>query len=189
METAMKVIPPLSKDLVDYVRTLLKMRLAHKPKPDTTYQSGDVFYIGNDDEGHVVLTKDYEVLYFVRYKKVGDAHLNFGRQVLLWRCKDSDDVVGGFAQKIFFNYLLPKYGSLIADEEQTKRGQAFWQNAMVSAQRENLFVYMLDRRNSSPTLTRLRTEEDRQDASKVLWGSTDDFMKTFAIISKNEIKI
>jgi hypothetical protein len=186
-ETATKIVPDLETNLVQYVREKLQEKLnSSSIKPKWNWQGAPVYEIGDSENGYVVLWDNNEVQYFVRVRRIRHNGFRLGRQVLLWRNPKSE-VTNGFAQKVFFSVLLPKYGALIADKEQTKNGSAFWGNAIVSAFDRNLHVYFLDRRSRKTQLTELLDEDDLGKYRKELWGTTPSHLLTFAIISKTPL--
>ena len=184
--TATKIVGDLPESLVSYEKGVIASKLkARTAKPDSTYRGGDVYILGTSDDGYVVLTHEDKVVYFVHYQRVKLPKFTSGRQVLLWRDPSSGQVSDGFAQKIFFDFLLPQYGVLVADTEQTRRGATFWSNAMVRAlSSAALHVYLYDGRGSKPKLTALKSEEDISANAKSLWGESEDHLRTFAVISR-----
>lgn len=181
-----KIVPDLTTNLVDYVRQKLLQRVKKNPKPDWTYKNGDVYEFGDSENGYIVLVSEDQVDYFVRIKRISHNRLRLGRQVLLWRNRDSD-ASGGFAQVVFFTRLLPRYGALIADKEQTKNGSQFWQNAVISALGRNLYVYFLDRRSRQTKLIPIDDLDDLQEHHAELWGKSRAHLLTFVVISQKEL--
>ncbi|MGD0511539.1 MAG: hypothetical protein ABSA33_06930, partial [Candidatus Micrarchaeaceae archaeon] len=113
-----------------------------------------------------------------------------GRQVIVWRNKEVySGASAGFASKIFFEYLLPKYKALVADKEQSPDGYAFWHYALREAFSRNKFVYFLNRRSTPNTLARLPTYDDVLEHEHDLWGEEDGHLRTFAVISEIPLAI
>jgi hypothetical protein len=185
-DEATKVVPDLESTLVQYVRTKLKEKIKLGAKPFATYRGASIYKFGDDETGYIVLVHSNEVVYFVRHRRIRYGGFRLGRQVLLWRDKRNDPVTGGFAQTVFFNILLPRYGALIADKEQTRNGAAFWSNAIISAFTRGLHVYCLDRRGKV-TLTELKNESDVEGFAPVLWGTTKAHLLTFGVISNKPL--
>ena len=177
-EVATKLIPNLDPALIEYVRTRLKDRIEnHGLKPTAHYS------------GYIVLFYEGIVHYFVRYKRVRHNGLRIGRQVLLWRNRELHEVTGGFAQRVFFDFLLPRYGALIADKEQTTNGSLFWRNAIQGAFARRLHVYCLDRRSRKTNLTELFDNDDVDEYRKILWGREPQHLLTFAVIANQELTL
>lgn len=187
-ETATKIIPDLGSDLIKYVQKHLKDRILGKKKPIGQYRGGDVYQFGDAENGYIVLVEDNEVAYFVRHRRISHNGFRLGRQVLLWRNSDSQ-ATNGFAQTVFFNILLPKYGALIADKEQTRNGAAFWANAIVSAFSRSLHVYFLDRRSRKTQLIELLNDADVEKHRHDLWGNQRQHLLTFAVISNHKLQL
>lgn len=182
-----KIIEPLGPELAEYVTKLLRSKIG-KVKPIDTYLGANVYHLGDNQIGYVVLEEDGEVIYFVRYRMIKHNGLQLGRQVLVWREKESF-ASRGFAKKIFFDFLLAKFKALVADQEQTKDGRAFWQYALGEAFTRNLYVYFLDRRSSPNKLIALTDIADAKKYEPQMWGTTEGHKRTFAVISKIPLKL
>lgn len=183
-----KIIKDLPTSLVDDVRIHLKAKIEKHLKPKWVYRGADVYEFGDTETGYVVLWADNEVQYFVRFKRIRHNGFRLGRQVLLWRNKDSL-ATAGFARKVFFDVLLPRYGALIADKEQTRNGAAFWANAIGNALDRKLYVYCLDRRSRQTKLTRLDKPHLVDDFAPILWGNDAQHLLTFAVISNKKLAL
>ena len=188
--TSSKLIPDLETSLVEYVKEKLKEKLAkHSAKKISTYRGADVYSFGDDENGYITLVSDNQVVYFVRVRRIRHNGFRLGRQVLLWRDPQAGLVTSGFAQRVFFNILLPRYGALIADKEQTRNGAAFWSNACDAALARGLNVYCLDRRSRKSVLTKLEDSEALDAFAKTLWGNTPAHSLTFAVISNKRLTL
>lgn len=186
---ATKLIPDLGQDLINDTLLYLRKKITSSAaKPLYKYRGADVYEFGDDGVRFTVLVHNDKVVYFVRYKRVRYSGFKLGRQVLLWRDKNNDPVTGGFAQKVFFGTLLPRYGTLIADKEQTKNGAAFWSNAILGAFARGLKVYCLDR-VSKVQLTELTNEQEVEAHADKLWGTTNAHHYTFAVISQKPLTV
>jgi len=60
-------------------------------------------------------------------------------QIALWR-RTGSPFVQKLTTRIFFTYLLPKYGCILSDAQQTQDGNTFWINRMAEATRMGLRV-------------------------------------------------
>lgn len=185
---ATKIIQDLPRSLVETVRIYLNLKRAKGLKPIGSYRGAQLYRFGDDGEGFLALVHNDKIVYFVRHRRIRYGGFKLGRQVLLWRDKTNDPVTGGFAQKVFFDILLPKYGALIADKEQTSNGAAFWSNALLGALARNLRIYCLDRRGKV-TLTELKDESDIETFAPVLWGTTPAHLYTFGVISNKPLSL
>jgi hypothetical protein len=191
MEKASLIIPDLESELVNYVRSKLSEKLASKRVIILgKYRGASIYNFGDDQNGYVTLVHNGNVVYFVRYKRIRHNGFKLGRQVLLWRDRDHQDLVtNGFAQYVFFNLLLPRFGALIADKEQTRNGSAFWTNACIVALDKGLKVYCLDRRSRKTQLSQIQNHEDLEIFAPILWGKTPQHLLTFAVISQNLLSL
>jgi hypothetical protein len=188
-EESTLLVDPLSSNLVVYVRALLRKRLEKESAPSFTYRGGEVFVIATrSGEEYVALRVAGELAYFVQHKPVKAAGLDFGRQVLVWRCRNTAASVG-FANHVFFKLLLPQYRALISDVEQTPNGMAFWQWSLDHAMKQGDNCYLLDRRARPYLLTELRTWEDVNSHQDTLWGRTEGHLHTHAVISTTPLRL
>lgn len=179
-----QIIPPLLDAALLAIRKALRVKLQRKnSQPLEQYKGADVHQLGDDQNGYVILCRGEDVLYFVRYRRVSHNGFSLGRQILLWR-SSIDPASVGFASHIFFDYLLPKYGALVADKQQTERGAYFWTSALEDALQRRLHVYMLDRRSRNTQLVPLGSRQDIVDRKHILWGPTPAHQLVFAVISK-----
>lgn len=187
-EIATQLIGELDDSIITDAKEKLTILIKKGLKPVFEYNESPVYHYGDSEKGSYCLTVDNEVVYFVRYKKIGHNGMRFGRQVLVWNDKNCVESVG-FPSYLFFNFLLPKFGSLIADQEQTVRGQRFWMFAVKKAMDDGLFVYILDRRNRENTLTLITSYPQYRIASKGVWGTSDSFRRVFMVISQKPLQI
>lgn len=193
-ESGTKIIDALESELTDWATNKLAGMIRDgRGRKIGTYEGTPIYRIGDEGEGYVVLYHQDEVIYFVRHRRIRHNGNLFGRQVLVWR---NDDIEGsggpaaGFALYCFFKLLLPRYKALIADQEQTKRGRAFWQYALREAFQRNLYVYYLDRRSTPNRLIELREwREAYETYAKELWGYSEGHKRTFAVVSLKPIAL
>lgn len=191
METATVQVDSLDRNLIDYVRTKVKSDIhTRNAKPREQYHDMDVYFLGDDNTGYIVLYDDVDedVLYFVEYKKVSHSGLTAGRQVLVWANKQRP-ATAGFARHVFFLFLLPKYKILFADTEQTLAGERFWQYSMSHALTLGNHVYAFDRRTNPSTLLPIISVRDIDTHRNLLWGKTPEHSKTFAVISQSALTL
>lgn len=183
-----KIIPDLSLDVPRIEKFFLSKT---EKQPAAGQWDGVPFYeLGDRGVGYICLATSDQLLYFVRHKLVRNNKLRLGRQVLVWR--DPEHVhpaASGFAKHVFLNILLPKYKALIADQEQTKNGAAFWQHMLREAFQKNLYVYMLDRRSSPNVLVPFSSYKDVVSNRDKLWGTTEGHRRCCAVISKVELSL
>ena len=187
---ATKIISPLTESNIRlFLDRLYKKLKGPSAKYIGKYRGGRVYAFGDLQVGYVVLVdEDGDIVYFVRHKRVSHNALRLGRQVLLWRHSGSL-ISYGFAQHIFFDYLLPEYGALISDKEQTRDGKRFWSNAIAHALDLKKKVYFLDRRYNSNTLHPIESSRDVKRYENDIWGTKAQHIYTFAVISNQELTL
>ncbi|QRE00252.1 hypothetical protein [Burkholderia phage BCSR5] len=191
-ETATQLIPKLDDTLHQFVIKKLKEKIKKDPTPWSTWRSSHIYWFGDTSTGYYCLEHEGDILYFVRYKAIKANKMRFGRQILVWRnrtLKGSESA--GFAKEIFFNVLLPKFKALIADQEQTQDGMAFWQHALSEAinQSYRFHSYFLDRRATPNVLHEIQSYADVLKYDKELWGTSEGHRRTFAVISTVPLEI
>jgi hypothetical protein len=114
----------------DFARKVLRK------KKEVIEDSADyeIFRTGNQD-GYIVLyvKASKSIGYLVRFetlkKKLTDTTVT---QVALWR-DPRIAYASGVTKKIFFGYLLREWPAVMSDQQQTTRGQEFWQTRMAEA--------------------------------------------------------
>ena len=130
MPQLIKELPTLdAKLLTDQCRAALRDGTATVVKKfdETT----SLFHVAHGADGIYFLKSD-DFDYLCRYRRV-DLPLdvipgkNKGiRQVLIKRCRTTNVYANGIAHDIFWDILLPKFGVLVSDCEQTEDGRRFW---------------------------------------------------------------
>lgn len=99
-------------------------------------KDGTTFFCLDSDTKRVTYYLKYEV---AKHSQLGQ----YVWQSMVWTDLNCD-YIRGFPQKIFFDFLLPKYGCIVTDSEQTWYGQRFWQLRISEALKKGLFVYYFD---------------------------------------------
>lgn len=187
MIEATQLINDLGQDIIERITKVIKEKIKNK-ESHGKYIGADVYKFGDLGAGYIVLARGLAILYLVRYEKVRHNSFHLGRQVLVWR--NADDPSGaGFAMHVFEDYLLPKFGSLISDTQQTRNGFGFWQTAILRAFKSNKHVYFLDRRSTPNKLVELSDMEDVVKHKADIWGHDEGHKRTFAIISNKPLRI
>lgn len=101
---------------------------------------------GDGENGWIILfnIKKETADYVVRYKAENRPWMNRTvTQCIIWRQQGSI-FVQGLTQRMFFDYLLPRYKTIISDKEQTDFGHRFWVDRMAQANARGLFVGIVD---------------------------------------------
>jgi hypothetical protein len=187
-EKAIKLIPDINIDLVNYVKTKIAQKLKKHTLPAGKYKGADIYKFGDTENGYVVLVDEGEVIYFVKYKRVKFNGTRYARQVLVWRNTNTAASIG-FADFVFFKRLLPTFKCLISDQLQTEQGKRFWLFAIDKAVQEHLYVYLFDRSTRPMVLTLLPTIDSIKTHTKTLWGKLEKDALRLLITSISPIKL
>ena len=181
--SAPKQIDPLDDKTMEYLfKRVESAYLKGKTKIIGPYKGSTIFTFGDNENGYYGLIRpDNELLYAVKYTSVTPRR--FGRQVLVARRRTHTDAAR-IAEHIFFELLLPRFGALTTDTQQTERGQDFWTYVVSDAFEKNLHVYRIDHFKSvGSKLTYLPTIEDFNSIVASTWGKTDWYLTKGIIIS------
>lgn len=192
-EYATKLIPDFDLSRTDqWFQELKNIVSRKKPTHIKKYPDelgGDLFTTGDNSNGYYYLQVDGEIVYFVRYRLVKANGNKFGRQVLVAR-KASSIEANKVAIHIFYEYLLPRFGALITDTQQTRHGKQFWMYALGEAFEKKMYVYCLDRRGTPNTLDLIADRHVlKSDYSDIIWGQDDAHLRTYAVISNKPLSV
>ena len=186
------MIPDLSNEhFVAEAQAYFDKRMRFNPdrKPDFFYRGAPVYMFGDGEQkSYIFLVENGEVIYLLKYHKVRYSGVKLGRQVLVVRARMTT-ATNQFARHVFFKILLPKYGALIADKQQTKFGRNFWEHAITDAINQNLHVYFLDRRSAPNVLHEIKSDSDVEKFSPDIWGNSKGHELTFAVISQTKLHL
>lgn len=169
--------------------SVLEEHLATK-KPSFVFNSADVFDFVDHGDRYLVMVHDKQIRYFVRVSKVNEAGMTFARQVLVWREKSSFPAMG-FAIHVFFKILLPEYGALITDVQQTEKGRDFWllATSMVLRGEHQGKVYLLDKQKRPAKLTPITQPDQVINSAPEIWGDDHPFQDKLLIVTKKALKV
>ena len=128
------------------------------------------------------------VIYVMRYstvcfdKKLGIAES--ARQILIWRSSNSVFVYGIW-RKIFWDYLMPKYGVIVSDSEQTDDGARIWMGVAAKAFETGYTVRLMDTNDS--TFIDMHTKAEFDMSKESAWGSSSFFRRKIFAVFKSEL--
>jgi hypothetical protein len=133
-----KLIIPTDFQLNDtaFNRKLAAELLSKKKETFEDNENYELFLTGNKINGYIVLyLKDekqigYLIKYQTQYRKFID--LRVVTQLALWR-QPGQPYVSGITKHVFFDILLPKFGAVMSDGQQTEYGMNFWKDRMAEA--------------------------------------------------------
>ncbi|MGL5303488.1 MAG: hypothetical protein ACRC9M_07780 [Aeromonas sp.] len=108
-------------------------------------------------------------------------------QQLVWRSPvyKHRDILSNLAGAIFFNFILSRYDVIMSDNVQTGEGQYFWQRQMSEALARALCVYHYEL--ISGKLTHIKSDDELAALIDKLWGVTDSYKESLAIISSKSL--
>jgi hypothetical protein len=134
-------------------------------------------------------TKQKLITYFMKYKVANNGIIgSFVWQALVWRDKTSL-YLSGIPQKIFFDYLLQKFGCVVTDSEQTWDGERFWGERIAEALDSRFYVYYYNFKTKElvevKTISEFRNIEQKYD----IWGPSELHKMKRMIISTRELPI
>jgi len=140
---------------------------------------------GDDHNGYYMLVVDGVVEYFANYKSKSYQSLLKGRmirQVLVQRNHFSIDSAN-IPKKVFFDYLLPTFGTIVTDEEQTADGKKFWLHATSEAldNPDKYTVYVLNKTKGQTI--EIVDHEHFKSLTDSIWGDTENFKNIWVAIS------
>ena len=131
-----------------------------------------------------------DLAYVCKFVTLGASSLHFKSkvvtQVAVWRNLDIY-LTRKFPTYIFFNMLLPKYGVVMTDSQQTRAGRTFWQARIGDAIHKNLYVYTFDQ--NTRELQRLHNTDDLDNAAPYIWARDPKFRTRRVLISQTPLTL
>lgn len=144
----------------------------------------ELYQLGSDANGYYMSVHNDKVAYFAHYKSVNIKFMDksYGRQVFIRRSEHTS-LSFGAPKIVFFNYLLPKFKSMVSDTEQSYDGKKFWEGAVAEAIRESGFsVQVLDTKNGK--FVDIKTIDEWDSTKPHIWGENDLFKRYVIVINK-----
>lgn len=132
-----------------------------------------------------------EIDYIVRYTKspvLMDTIYESLMQSKIWRSitGPSSELV---LRPIFFTKLLPLYGRMVTDCDQTEAGQRMWVNLILDALKKNFKVYWLNCLDLDNIVkTKLTSLDDINKYEDQIWGRGKNFRFQLVVVSKSSLK-
>lgn len=131
-----------------------------------------------------------KVTYYMRYK-VG-THKKLGQYVwqsMVWVSpRVQARYMNGIARKIFFDFLLSKFHTILTDSEQTWKGQRFWEISIGAALDQSLKVFYFD--FATQQVIPFTDNDDLSDFQKKydIWGNSKTHALRRMIIADHNIE-
>lgn len=147
----------------------------------TIYQLKSQFFCLDDNAERVTYYMKYEV---GNNSKIG----SFVYQSLVW-VHEGSPYLSGIPQKIFFEQLLPKFGTIITDSQQTWHGKRFWKLRIAEAFEKNLNVYFYDFSNHHITKIEDYSGFEEAEMHNDIWGPFNAHKMKRIIISNKELPL
>lgn len=129
------------------------------------------------------------VTYYMKYEVKNNGKLGqFVWQSLVW----SDPIasyISGIPKKMFFDYLLPKFGTVITDSQQTWDGKRFWKLRITEAFEKGLNVYFCNFANHE--IIKINDADDfrKYESLKEIWGPSDPHKMKRMVISNKTLPL
>lgn len=154
-----------------------------KFKPTNTeylLKSGDIH------NGYYMFVRNNKVDYFAKYEAINNIlNKKMLKQVLVERFGIDYKSVG-IPKKVFFDYLLPTFGGIASDKEQTYDGKRFWEGAIHDAIDDVKYsVYVIDKRHSPNKTTKIESQEQFDSIVNDVWGNKYFFQYILLSITLN----
>lgn len=129
------------------------------------------------------------VIYFVWYKlqNLGYVAKKAACQILVWK-SFKYTILEGFAKHIFFDYILPKTGTIVTDYQQTSKGRGFWESRIGNALQLGKYVYYV---NFQPDriIKQITDARELEDLTDIAYGNHQKYKQRRLIITNQPISI
>jgi hypothetical protein len=145
------------------------------------YRSKGTFFIQDD--------KLEQVTYQMTYKVDKNAKLGqYVWQSTVWN-PGGKPYLEGFPRKVIFDYLIPEYGTIVTDSEQSWEGERFWKILIMYAFQRNLNVYYYN--FMTKELIKMESfgqwEIFDRDNTYDIWGDSDKHKLKRMLITNKEL--
>jgi len=151
----------------------------------------NLFYrVGNNREGwYAGFDKKMGLLYYlVHYERASSFIGKPITQTQIWRWH-TNLFAQGITERVVFEILIPKFGSIMSDEYHTPDGKRFWESLLARAERRKHYYGLLNLKTKDVFLPEINeTVQDFLDrVSSEAWGDSEKFQNMRFIISKTRI--
>ena len=191
-----ELIADTSFDLDDDVtRKELFAKLTNKSSMERigAYKGLEFYATGRkSNEGYWFLLnkRGDDLAHVCRFVTLGASSVQFKTkvvtQIAVWRNYNYAES-RSFPAYIFFKMLLPKYGVVMSDSQQTNDGRKFWQSRMLDALHKGLSLYSFDQ--NTRELKRMHSVDDVNDAAPYLWKKDPKFRTRRVLISQTKLTL
>lgn len=187
---AIQRIQDLDEDTIEFhLKKSLKLK-DKSGKKVATYQGAEVWQTGDQKENYLILWYNNEILYLVKSRLAKLGIERFGQQVMAIKNYNASDSTptAGFLLWAFLKKLLPQYGLLVSDEEQTKQGESVFRFIIQAALQRRKHVYVFDRRSSPTRWLTIKRYKDLVLNASWIYGSDVGHKRVYIIISEKPVK-
>jgi hypothetical protein len=165
----------LDREYSDLVKISNKKEYSRFSDSKIVYQYDNMFFCLD------ILNK--KILYYMRYDVSYTKILgSFLWQSLVWRDEKSPQVKT-LPHKIFFKELLPKWGIIATDGQQTSDGRRFWEYQIAYALEQNINVYYFNLKSKELVQISTLDEFDKAIHQYDIWGDTIEHRNKLMVIS------
>jgi hypothetical protein len=105
-------------------------------------------------------------------------------QSLIWRAKQTP-YIKTLPHDIFFNTLLPKYGTICTDGQQINDGRDFWEYQIIYALNNNINVYYHNMQNKDLIKIKNNMHFHKLISQYDIWGDTLQYQKKRMVITNH----
>lgn len=134
-------------------------------------------------------TNPPKIIYYVKYEvqNLGYLGRKAASQVLVWRSVGFKET-RGLPSRIFFDYILPKTGTIVTDYLQTNEGERFWGDRVGDALSEGNFVYYV---NFLPprVIQQIKHIDELRSIRDIVWGEHQKYRQRRIIITNQQLKV
>lgn len=129
------------------------------------------------------------VTYYMKYEVKNNGRLGqFVWQSLVWSFPAAS-YISGIPQKMFFEFLLPKFGTIVTDSQQTWDGKRFWRLRIAEALEKKLNVYFYDFSNHEIEKIEDYDHFAECDLKRGIWGPSNIHQMKRMVISNKELPL
>lgn len=156
----------------------LKINKSLRTKVLETISGGTLVRYG---QNYYLLNPSFERVSFFSFIETKKFRLlgRYVTQVGVWRHDTAPAT--GVAKHVFFKYLLPMFGTIISDTDQTMEGRRFWSDRIVDALRNKFYVYAYF--VSANKLVSLKYESDYAKIVNRVYGDAKKYQLIRLVIS------
>lgn len=183
-----QLIPNLNKvddlDIYTVNRSKFKMLRGVEKLIYHTFDKTHILYNTNNQYFCLDYDKN-KVTYYMEFKVNTDRMLGtYLWQTLVWRSK-VDPYTIDLPHEIFFTELLPKYGTVCTDGQQTADGRRFWNYQITYALKHNINVYYYNMQSKELVKIDDMLHFTNVIAQYDVWGETPNHKNKLMIITNH----